>query len=156
MRFLLAAFFLATALPSAAVAEDMYAISRKADGKFHASHRLYEASGKNLHEVVLCGRPYFVRPATVAWMNYEADEGRSVQLEYNVGKGWVEVCRDPAKQVTLADIGIDASDNYEVMSASDPGAHARRAVQEHQQGLCRVQEFRQDVIVLPLSLTGLR
>jgi hypothetical protein len=119
MRFLLAAFFLATALPSAAVAEDMYAISRKADGKFHASHRLYEASGKNLHEVVLCGRSYFVRPATVAWMNYEADEGRSVQLEYNVGKGWVEVCRDPAKQVTLADIGIDASDNYEVMSASD-------------------------------------
>ncbi|WP_293724813.1 hypothetical protein [Stappia sp.] len=119
MRFLVAALVFATALPAVASAEEMYVISRKSDGRFHASHRLYDSTGANLHEVILCGRPYFVRTATVAWMSYEADEGRSVQLEYNVGKGWVEVCRDPAEQVTLADIGIKDKKDYEVMRASD-------------------------------------
>jgi hypothetical protein len=118
MRIFASLLLTALALPSIASAEETYAISRKKDGSFHASHRLYEGRGDNLHEVSLCGRPYYVRAATVAWMNYEAEEGRRVGLEFNVGKGWVQVCKDPALQISLADIGVKGED-HEVMRASD-------------------------------------
>ncbi|MHC5653596.1 hypothetical protein [Stappia sp.] len=120
----LAALLMFVCPATSLAAEDMFIVSRLPDGSFHSGHRLYDRTGSNLHKVTFCGRPYFVRAKTVAWMNYEADEGRVVGLEFNVGKGWVHVCKDPADQVKLADIGID-EDNVDVMYASDEALNRR-------------------------------
>lgn len=124
------AVLVSPALAPAAGAAEMYAISRNVDGSFHSSHRLYDTRGlENLHEVTLCGRPYYMRTATVAWMAYETEEGRSVGLEFNQGRGWVQACENPANQVTLADLGVPG-ENYEVMRATDV-ALARRERFKH-------------------------
>jgi len=122
-------------LASPAWAGDFYVISRQTDGTFVSSHRVFERNSETLHAVTLCGQPYFARAATVAWMGYEADEGRSVGLEYNEGNGWFRICPDPQEQVTLADIGVEG-ENHVVMRASQAAlnrqqrfTHIRKAFQ---------------------------
>ena len=99
-------------------AGDFYMISRQADGTFVSSHRVFQRAGDTLHPITLCGRDYYARAATVAWISHEATEGRDVGLEYNQGRGWLRVCENPQDQVTLADLGISGED-YVIMNASD-------------------------------------
>ena len=112
------------ALPGGALAGDYHMISRHHDGSFRASHKVFTRNAENLHPISLCGRPYFARAATVAWMNYEAEEGRDVGLEFNQGKGWYRICENPDQQVKLADIGVTGS-NVEVMRASEEAVNRR-------------------------------
>ncbi|WP_029057062.1 hypothetical protein [Stappia stellulata] len=116
---------LAALSPAMAAAGEYHMISRQSDGTFSSSHRVFDRNGSTLHEIALCGRPYFARAATVAWMNYEAEEGRDVGLEYNGGSGWFRVCEDPDQQVKLADIGVK-DDNLTVMRASDAATNKRQ------------------------------
>ncbi|MBC2859496.1 hypothetical protein [Stappia sp. 28M-7] len=124
MRKTCLTILLAAALPASALAGDIHMISRHSDGSFYGSHKVFTRAGDNLHEISLCGRAYFARAATVAWMNYEAEEGRDVGLEMNQGKGWYRICQDPSKQVKLADIGVTGT-NAEVMRASDEAVNRR-------------------------------
>ncbi len=116
---------LAVLVPGVAVAGDFHMISRQQDGTFHASHKIFQKDGENLYQISLCGRSYFARAATVAWMNYEAEEGRDVGLEFNQGRGWFRVCENPDAQVKLADIGVPGT-NIEVMRASDEAMKRRQ------------------------------
>ncbi|WP_249689770.1 hypothetical protein [Stappia sp. WLB 29] len=115
---------LAIALPTGALADDIHMISRHSDGSFYGSHKVFTRAGDNLHEISLCGHAYYARAATVAWMNYEAEEGRDVGLELNQGKGWYRICEEPSKQVKLADIGVEGT-NAEVMRASEEAMNRR-------------------------------
>ncbi|MBB99515.1 MAG: hypothetical protein CML67_08250 [Rhodobacteraceae bacterium] len=112
-------------VPATAFAGEFHMISRQSDGTFVSSHRVFDRNSASLHEIALCGRSYFARAATVAWMNYEAEEGRDVGLEFNGGKGWFRVCENPDKQVKLADIGV-TEDNVTVMRASDEATRRRQ------------------------------
>ena len=116
---------LAMLVPASALAGDFHMISRQQDGTFYSSHKIFEKNGENLYQVALCGRSYYARAATVAWMNYEAEEGRDVGLEYNRGTGWYRVCENPDQQVKLADIGVPGT-NIEVMRASDEAMNRRQ------------------------------
>lgn len=115
-------FFL---IPATAMAGEFHMISRQSDGTFVSSHRVFSRESASLHEIALCGRSYFARAATVAWMNYEAEEGRDVGLEFNGGNGWFRVCENPDRQVKLADIGV-TEDNVTVMRASDEATQRRQ------------------------------
>lgn len=124
MRTLRVVSVLLTLVPATASAGEFHMISRQSDGTFVSSHRVFDRDNASLHEIALCGRAYFARAATVAWMNYEAEEGRDVGLEFNGGNGWFRVCEDPDKQVKLADIGVQ-EDNVTVMRASDEATRRR-------------------------------
>jgi hypothetical protein len=124
MRTLQVATVLLAFAPATAIAGEFHMISRQSDGTFVSSHRVFDRDNASLHEISLCGRAYFARAATVAWMNYEAEEGRDVGLEFNGGNGWFRVCEDPDKQVKLADIGVQ-EDNVTVMRASDEATRRR-------------------------------
>lgn len=125
MRTLQVATVLLAIAPATANAGEFHMISRQSDGTFVSSHRVFDRNNASLHEIALCGRAYFARAATVAWMNYEAEEGRDVGLEFNGGKGWFRVCENPDKQVKLADIGVK-EDNVTVMRASDEATRRRQ------------------------------
>ena len=125
MRTLQVAAVLLSFVPVTAFAGEFHMISRQSDGTFVSSHRVFDRNSASLHEIALCGRSYFARAATVAWMNYEAEEGRDVGLEFNGGKGWFRVCENPDKQVKLADIGV-TEDNVTVMRASDEATRRRQ------------------------------
>ncbi|ADZ70737.1 hypothetical protein [Polymorphum gilvum] len=85
---------------------DFFLIARLPDGKFHASHKVLSEAHADFREVRYCGRSFWVRPLTVAWTQVEAQNNREVTLEFNEGRGWLPICANPEKQVTLADIGI--------------------------------------------------
>ncbi|MTH96883.1 hypothetical protein [Roseibium sp. RKSG952] len=85
---------------------DFYMISREEDGKFLASHKIFQRESDGLMEVSYCGRAFWVRPKTVAWTELETDNLHHVRLEYNHGKGWVSVCEKPTDHVTLKLLGI--------------------------------------------------
>ncbi|MBA5776575.1 hypothetical protein H2509_05490 [Stappia sp. F7233] len=101
-------------------------ISRYSDGAFHSSHQLFTKAGDGLYNVSFCGTNYWTRPRTVAWMQWETENGRNVNVEFNGGKGWLRVCLDPQEQVKLADLGIGS--DYTVVLALDEDelAHSER------------------------------
>ncbi|SDU10458.1 hypothetical protein SAMN05428979_1645 [Stappia sp. ES.058] len=125
MRALQVATIILSIVPATAIAGEFHMISRQSDGTFVSSHRVFDRNSASLHEIALCGRAYFARAATVAWMNYEAEEGRDVGLEFNGGNGWFRVCENPDRQVKLADIGV-TEDNVTVMRASDEATRRRQ------------------------------
>ena len=124
MRTLQVVTVLLSFVPATAFAGEFHMISRQSDGTFVSSHRVFDRNSASLHEIALCGRSYFARAATVAWMNYEAEEGRDVGLELNQGKGWYRICEEPSEQVKLADIGVEGT-NAEVMRASEEAMNRR-------------------------------
>jgi len=84
---------------------DTYLISR--DGQnFRGSHRIYDRMSEGLIEVQYCGRPYWVRYATVAWTQLEVEQDYVVRVEFNWGKGWRPICEHPEEQVTLEALGV--------------------------------------------------
>lgn len=85
---------------------DYYVISRGDRGQFLGSHRLFKETAPSLHKVSYCGETYWVRAKTVAWTQLEEENERTVNVEFNRGKGWLPVCSKPGDQVSLADIGI--------------------------------------------------
>ncbi len=102
--FIPIALFLLSA--TQAFAADFHMISRQVDGAFYGSHKVFTEKSEGLSQVQYCNRAYWVRPYTVAWVLWEAAEGRDVGLEYNNGKGWFRLCEDPESQVTLKDVGL--------------------------------------------------
>lgn len=85
---------------------DYYVISRGDRGQFLGSHRLFKENASGLHEVSYCGETYWVRAKTVAWTQLEEENERTVNVEFNRGKGWRPICSKPGDQVSLADIGV--------------------------------------------------
>lgn len=126
MRLPAVSFCLAVLLGSHAMAGEYYVISRFSDGVFHSSHQLFTKDGEGLYRVAFCGTNYWTRPRTVAWMRWEVENGRDVNIEYNEGGGWLRVCLQPQDQVTLADLGIDT--DYTIVMHLEEGelAHAER------------------------------
>ncbi len=88
---------------------DFYLISRDRGGQFVGSHKLFLEDAQGLSKVTYCDRDYFVRSFTVAWTQVESERGHTVQLEFNFGRGWRPICREPEQQVTLDDLGIAIS-----------------------------------------------
>ena len=86
---------------------DFYFISRDQQGTFVGSHKLYLEYSSGLKQVSYCNRDYYVRSHSVAWTQFETELGRTVQIEYNFGRGWRPICQRPQDQVALADLGID-------------------------------------------------
>lgn len=87
---------------------EFYLISRTTDGFFHGSHKIFQRPSDGLFAVTYCRRPYWVRPRTVAWTQYEYENHRNVQLEFSQGDGWQPICARPERQVTLTDLGFDS------------------------------------------------
>jgi len=85
---------------------DIYIISRDNSRLFRGSHRIYNRMADGLVEVQYCGRPYWVRYATVAWTQLEVEQDYVVKVEHNWGKGWRPICEHPEQQVTLEDLGV--------------------------------------------------
>ena len=106
MYRVLSFIFAAVLVPGLAAAGEYHIISREVDGTFSASHRLYTRHVDNLYPVVLCGQNYWTRARTVAWLQWEAEQGRLVGVEYNNGKGWYQLCDSLQERLTLADSGI--------------------------------------------------
>ncbi|TYC58710.1 hypothetical protein FMN50_09710 [Rhodobacterales bacterium] len=86
---------------------DIYIISRDDADMFRGSHRIYSRKSDGLVEVTYCGRPYYVRYATIAWTQLEVEQENVVRIEHNWGKGWRPICDHPEQQVTLVDLGIN-------------------------------------------------
>ena len=108
---LIMASLVAATLPSNAAESnlrvgDYYVISRGDRGQFLGSHRLFKQNASDLHEVSYCGETYWVRAKTVAWTQVEEKNARTVNVEFNRGKGWLPICGKPGEQVSLADIGV--------------------------------------------------
>ena len=85
---------------------DTYIISRDSNRVFRGSHRIYNRMSEGLVEVEYCGRPYWVRYATVAWTQLEVEQNYAVRVEFNWGKGWRPICNHPEEQVTLEGLGV--------------------------------------------------
>lgn len=102
-----------------AEATEFFMISRHVDGVFYASHRMYTEKARGLYKVEFCGREYWSRPRTIAWMRWEVEHGRKVTLEFNQGAGWRRACLNPQEQVDLKDIGIE--EDYIVVMRLDDG-----------------------------------
>ncbi|MEP3047824.1 MAG: hypothetical protein ABJL55_18785 [Roseibium sp.] len=98
---------------------DFYLISRDKFGFFTGSHKLFEKHSSGLIEVSYCNRIYYVRRNTVAWVHVENDRGNLVQIEFNFGRGWRPICRNPQSQVTLSDLGISMTPE-EVLATPEP------------------------------------
>lgn len=118
MRALLIMATLTFGTTSAMADEEYYMISRYVDGVFYASHKLYLEESDGLYEVDFCGRQYWTRAQTVAWLKWETENGRQVNLEYNSGNGWRRICKEPQNQINLADLGISI-DYATVMRLAD-------------------------------------
>ncbi|MXN66962.1 hypothetical protein GR183_18775 [Stappia sp. GBMRC 2046] len=103
----------------AAQAAEFFMISRHVDGVFYASHRIYTEKARGLYNVEFCGRRYWTRPRTIAWMRWEVEHGRRVTLEFDQGSGWRRACLNPQEQVSLQDIGIE--EDYVVVMRLDDG-----------------------------------
>ncbi|MEJ8476788.1 hypothetical protein [Roseibium algae] len=86
---------------------DFYLISREQNGVFTGSHKIFQRQSEGMHQVIYCGRSYWIRPVSVAWTQVEVENRREVRVEFNFGKGWRPICDKPERQVTLHDIGID-------------------------------------------------
>lgn len=85
---------------------DTFIISRDNHHSFRGSHKIYNRLSDGLVEVQYCGRPYYVRYATVAWTQIETEAGNGVRIEFNRGKGWRPICDNPEQQVDLKKLGV--------------------------------------------------
>ncbi|WP_417668610.1 hypothetical protein [Roseibium sp.] len=94
---------MATGLPKPG---DFYLIARDKFGDFSGSHKIFRRQSDGLYPVTYCSRNYWVRAHTIAWTQVEVENKRSVRVEFNFGKGWRPICENPAREVTLADIGL--------------------------------------------------
>lgn len=97
---------------------DYYLISRGDDGKFRGSHKLFKENSRGLYEVAYCGKTYWVRAKTVAWTQVEKEKQRSINIEFNKGRGWLPICAKPEDHVKLEDIGVSLEPN-EMLHLSD-------------------------------------
>ncbi len=101
-------------------AGDTYIISRDEYHGFRGSHRIYDRMSEGLVEVEYCGRPYWVRFATVAWTQLEVERENAVRVEFNRGKGWQPICAHPERQVTLLDLGVQEDPRIVVQNDGVP------------------------------------
>ncbi|POF30073.1 hypothetical protein [Roseibium marinum] len=99
---------------------DTYIISRDEYHGFRGSHRIYNRMAEGLVEVEYCGRPYWVRFATVAWTQIEVERENAVRVEFNQGKGWRPICAHPERQVTLLDLGVQEDPRIVVQNDGVP------------------------------------
>lgn len=100
---------------------DFHLISRNASEIFVGSHKLFQDEMRGMTKVSYCGRAYFVRTHSVAWVQVETERGNTVRIEYNSGRGWRPICGNPEGQVTLTDLGITISAR-EVLASTDENA----------------------------------
>jgi len=106
---------------------DFYLISRDRSGIFVGSHKLFQDYTTGLKQVTYCRRAYYVRSHSVAWTQLEAELGHTVRVEYNFGRGWRPICDNPERQVTLKDIGINASARDVLAGEADEKPKSRLA-----------------------------
>jgi len=105
---------------------DFYLISRKPDGEFAGSHKIFHRPSSGLRLVTYCSREYWVRPYTVAWTQLEVENSREVRVEFNRSKGWRPICEQPEQQVTLKDLGIEIAPGDMSDDIGDPEPLATR------------------------------
>ncbi|MCX2722660.1 hypothetical protein [Roseibium salinum] len=96
---------------------DTYIISRDSNHGFRGSHQIYDRMSDGLIAVEYCGRSYWVRYATIAWTQLETERDYAVRVEFNRGKGWRPICENPARQVSLQNLGI--TDDPRIVAHSD-------------------------------------
>ncbi len=87
-----------------AFAGEVHIISRDDFGDFVESQQIYSAKKRGMVKVTYCSKTYFAFPHTVAWTEYETENGRTVGVEYGDGKVWRLICEDPQEQVAYADV----------------------------------------------------
>lgn len=88
-----------------APAAEFHIISRDR-AKFRGSHVVMREERPGFVAVVYCQNRFWVRPATVAWSEREAENGFQLALETNADGRWRPVCLDPQKQVTTKDLNL--------------------------------------------------
>ncbi|MEJ8476789.1 hypothetical protein [Roseibium algae] len=93
-------------------------MSRDKKGDFTGSHQIFQTEKPNTYKVIYCEQNYWVRIHTIAWSQVESENQRTIQIEYNFGKGWRPICLNPERQVTLLDLGISLEPRR-VLESSD-------------------------------------
>lgn len=104
MRSLLFAACLLLVVTPSASANEIHIISRDGYGHFIKSQKIYDKKSRGMVSVAYCGQDYFAYPSTVAWTEYESENGRFLGVEAAAGKSWKLICRNPQEQVRYADL----------------------------------------------------
>ncbi|MTI16096.1 hypothetical protein E1162_02455 [Rhodobacteraceae bacterium RKSG542] len=105
-----------------ALSADLYLISRDLQGHFFASHRVFNEEKEGYRHVSFCEDDYWIKPYSVAWSKWEEKQGRTVNIEGNLGQGWKIACAMPTRQVSLSDVGIYVS-LEDAMTTKQPEKH---------------------------------
>lgn len=105
---------------SALAQSDFYIRSQYSNGTFTGFHEILTEPKEGYHEARYCDRTFWVSSTTVVWTEEEAEAGRKLIVEENIGSNRRTVCADYSDFATLDDLGLKKKEVEQIRNRNEP------------------------------------